>query len=252
MNGPEPACAIPDLGPEVYTRWRASEIGATTERLEGQLILALLGDVSGCRVLDVGCGDGKFALELTKRGAIVTGIDASAAMIDAAKGPGETTRYGYHLSGGDGRASSVPSRAVRCGDGNRYPLLRRRRGPCLPRDRARVATRRPSRHWRARQVEHMGGWASRSRLAGLAAVAPGPVLDCNRASGPRRTGRFGRQERARGDLLSAVGPHRAATKPLRSRAEPTYHDWCWFRGALCDQAWRKGLERSRMFQWFAR
>jgi len=86
MNSAEPACAISDLGPEIYARWRASEIGATTERLEGQLILALLGDVSGCRVLDVGCGDGEFALELAKRGAIVTGIDASAAMIDAAKG----------------------------------------------------------------------------------------------------------------------------------------------------------------------
>lgn len=39
----------------------------------------------GRRVLDVGCGDGEFAVELAKRGAIVTGIDASAAMIDAAK-----------------------------------------------------------------------------------------------------------------------------------------------------------------------
>jgi ubiquinone biosynthesis O-methyltransferase len=79
------ACAIPDLGPEVYARWRASEIGATTERLEGQLILELLGDVSGRKVLDVGCGDGDFALELARRGAVVTGVDASAAMIDAAK-----------------------------------------------------------------------------------------------------------------------------------------------------------------------
>ena len=76
---------IPDLGPEVYARWRASGIGATTERLEGQLILELVGDVSGCRVLDIGCGDGEFALELTKRGAIVTGIDSSPAMIDAAR-----------------------------------------------------------------------------------------------------------------------------------------------------------------------
>ena len=33
----------------------------------------------------MGCGDGAFALELTKCGAIVTGIDASAATIDAAK-----------------------------------------------------------------------------------------------------------------------------------------------------------------------
>jgi ubiquinone biosynthesis O-methyltransferase len=85
MTSSEPACAIPDLGPEVYARWRASEIGATTERLEGELILELLGDVSGYGVLDIGCGDGEFALELTKRGAVVTGIDSSPAMIDAAK-----------------------------------------------------------------------------------------------------------------------------------------------------------------------
>ena len=79
------ACAVPDLGPELYSRWRASEIGATTERLESQLVLELVGDASGRNVLDVGCGDGEFALELTRRGAVVTGIDASAAMIDAAK-----------------------------------------------------------------------------------------------------------------------------------------------------------------------
>ena len=77
MNNSEPASELPDLGPDVYARWRTSEIGTITERLEGQLILELVGDVSGCRVLDVGCGDGEFALELTKRGAVVTGIDAS-------------------------------------------------------------------------------------------------------------------------------------------------------------------------------
>jgi hypothetical protein len=53
----EGACAVPDLSPEAYTRWRASEIGAITERLESQLILELVGDVGGRRVLDVGCGD---------------------------------------------------------------------------------------------------------------------------------------------------------------------------------------------------
>ena len=73
-----------DLGPDIYARWRASEIGAATERLERQLIVELVGDVAGSRVLDVGCGDGDLALELTKRGAIVTGIDSSAAMIEVA------------------------------------------------------------------------------------------------------------------------------------------------------------------------
>ena len=81
----EPACASPDFWLEVYTRWRASEIGNITDQLERQLILELVGDVSGCRILDVGCGDGELTVELWKRGAIVIGIDSSAAMIDAAK-----------------------------------------------------------------------------------------------------------------------------------------------------------------------
>ena len=80
------SCEIPGLAPEVYARWRASEIGAATEGLERQLILELVGDVSGRRVLDVGCGDGALTVELTRRGATVTGVDASAAMIEAAKG----------------------------------------------------------------------------------------------------------------------------------------------------------------------
>jgi len=66
-------------------RWLASEIGASTERLERQLIVGLVGDVRGGRVLDIGCGYGEFALELMRRGTIVTGIDASDEMIDAAR-----------------------------------------------------------------------------------------------------------------------------------------------------------------------
>jgi ubiquinone biosynthesis O-methyltransferase len=73
-----------DSWPKIYARWRATEIGVTTGRLESQLILELVGDVTGRRVLDVGCGDGEFAMQLAGRGAIVTGIDASAAMIEAA------------------------------------------------------------------------------------------------------------------------------------------------------------------------
>jgi ubiquinone biosynthesis O-methyltransferase len=77
--------SLPGLGPEAYARWRASETGAITEKLERKLILEMVGDVSGLRVLDVGCGDGELACELAQRGAIVTGIDASAAMIEAAR-----------------------------------------------------------------------------------------------------------------------------------------------------------------------
>ena len=76
---------IPNLGPEVYSQWRGSSIGAITEALQRRLILDLLGDIRGLRVLDIGCGDGSLAIELHRRGAIVTGIDRSSAMIDAAK-----------------------------------------------------------------------------------------------------------------------------------------------------------------------
>jgi ubiquinone/menaquinone biosynthesis C-methylase UbiE len=74
-----------DLGPDTYARWRASEIGAITEGLERRLILEVAGGVAERTVLDVGCGDGDLAVELAKGGAIVTGIDASAVMIDAAR-----------------------------------------------------------------------------------------------------------------------------------------------------------------------
>jgi ubiquinone/menaquinone biosynthesis C-methylase UbiE len=84
MSHGSPVCA-PELAPDAYARWRTSEIGAITERLEKQLILELAGNVSNCTVLDVGCGDGEFTLELVKRHAIVTGVDASPAMIDAAR-----------------------------------------------------------------------------------------------------------------------------------------------------------------------
>jgi len=73
------------LAPESYAAWRGSEIGAATDRLERGLILDLAGDVGGREVLDVGCGDGEFAVELGRRGAFVTGVDASPAMIGAAK-----------------------------------------------------------------------------------------------------------------------------------------------------------------------
>lgn len=85
MTACEAEGRLPDLGPDVYARWRASKLGAITERLERRLILELVGDVGNCRVLDVGCGDGEFALELARRGASVVGIDSSSEMIEAAR-----------------------------------------------------------------------------------------------------------------------------------------------------------------------
>lgn len=80
-----PAHIAAALGPDDYVEWRGTQVGAITERLERRLILAMAGDVDGCRVLDLGCGDGELALELWRRGARVVGVDASASMIEAAR-----------------------------------------------------------------------------------------------------------------------------------------------------------------------
>jgi SAM-dependent methyltransferase len=80
----QPIFDLPGLSPDAYARWRASEVGAITERLERQLILDLIGEVRDRRILDVGCGDGDLAVHLAKCGAHVVGVDASSAMIEAA------------------------------------------------------------------------------------------------------------------------------------------------------------------------
>jgi ubiquinone biosynthesis O-methyltransferase len=99
---------LPELGPDAYRRWRASEIGAITERLERRLILEMLGNVDGLRVLDVGCGDGELACELATRGATVTGVDSSGAMIEAAKY--RSAQQGSDIAFQVSRAENLPFR----------------------------------------------------------------------------------------------------------------------------------------------
>lgn len=47
----------------------------------------------GLRVLDVGCGEGWLVRDLEKEGAIATGIDASAPLIDAARAAHDSGDY---------------------------------------------------------------------------------------------------------------------------------------------------------------
>jgi SAM-dependent methyltransferase len=48
-------------------------------------MLRLVGDVSGRRILDAGCGSGPLTAVLRDSGAVVTGFDTSAAMVDLAR-----------------------------------------------------------------------------------------------------------------------------------------------------------------------
>lgn len=71
--------------PLSYGRWRQSRLGRITDTLERDLILALVGPVTGRKVLDIGCGDGNLSLALVQAGAHVTGIDADPRMLEAAR-----------------------------------------------------------------------------------------------------------------------------------------------------------------------
>lgn len=48
-------------------------------------VLRAVGDVDGLVVVDVGCGEGRFARMLAERGAITIGVDPTAALIEQAR-----------------------------------------------------------------------------------------------------------------------------------------------------------------------
>ena len=63
------------------------------EAIEGPALLEVLGEVSRLRVLDLGCGDGRFGRQLLERGAAsYVGIDASRRMVERAL-PGMVVRH---------------------------------------------------------------------------------------------------------------------------------------------------------------
>src|SRR6476660_2481577 len=53
--------------------------------LQRPAVLALAGDVAGRRILDAGCGSGPLFAELRERGAVISGIDASAGILEVAR-----------------------------------------------------------------------------------------------------------------------------------------------------------------------
>jgi len=75
----------PVVRAETYARWRATPLGRITEQVETDVIFGLAGSLAGKRVLDVGTGDGTYAIEAAKRGAHATAVDAQIEMREAAR-----------------------------------------------------------------------------------------------------------------------------------------------------------------------
>lgn len=94
---PTAGSPIPGLGPASYEHWRASDLGSLTQALQEALMLELVGDITGQDVLDVGCGDGTFALMLHTRGGAVSAVDPSEDMIRAAQARAEAAGADIHF-----------------------------------------------------------------------------------------------------------------------------------------------------------
>jgi len=65
-------------------RW-ASEVGSYIDFIQRELILQMVEQWSGIQILEVGTGTGRFALELAQKGARVTAVDISSAMLKVAQ-----------------------------------------------------------------------------------------------------------------------------------------------------------------------
>ena len=93
-----------------YARWRKSPLGAVTEDLEQRAVFSLSGDPGGLRVLDVGCGEGAYAVRASRAGADVVGLDRSRSMLEAARA--RATSAGAVVTWGQGDAGALPFRGA--------------------------------------------------------------------------------------------------------------------------------------------
>ena len=96
----------PVVTAQTHARWRATTLGGIIERVETNVVLDLLGSLQGRHVLDVGTGDGAYALQCAARGAIVTALDLEQEMLDAARA--RALARGVNVTLRRGRAERLP------------------------------------------------------------------------------------------------------------------------------------------------
>lgn len=94
------------IGPQAYASWRTTSLGAITEAIEQRVVLDMMGELAGARVLDAGCGDGALVCASASRGADATGVDPDPAMLAAASS--RATRAGVRATFLEGRVERLP------------------------------------------------------------------------------------------------------------------------------------------------
>ena len=86
-------------------------IGQLLQQDQERVLFAFLGDVSNMRILDLGTGTGRAAMALARRGARVTGVDASSEMLTVARRRAAEDALAIDFSEGDAHALAFPDRS---------------------------------------------------------------------------------------------------------------------------------------------
>ena len=86
-------------------------IGRLIAETQERQIASFLQPVAGRRILDVGTGTGRAAIALARRGALVTGVDASAEMLHVAEQRAREAGVAVTFSGGDAHALHFADRS---------------------------------------------------------------------------------------------------------------------------------------------
>jgi len=221
-----------------YAAWRASSLGSITERLERAAVLDLVGEPATVDVLDVGAGDGAYAIALARKGAWATALDPSAAALRAARRAARDCGERLRLVRGGRAGAAVRGRRLRRRRRCDGALLHPRARPRGLRDRTRASTGGTARHRRTGPLERMGGVAARESAVQTLDLAPHPILDSSRPEAPGGT----RGTRPRSDSRSGVppAPHVGCGRPRagRSLAWTRHHGWGCVRGASSGEAGR--------------
>jgi SAM-dependent methyltransferase len=89
----------------------AGPIGELVAESQARVLLAFAGPLAGRTVIDVGTGTGRAAIALAARGAAVTGIDASDAMLRVGRERAAAREVDVTFAAGDAHAIPYPDRS---------------------------------------------------------------------------------------------------------------------------------------------
>ena len=101
--------------PEMAATFDAKRFGGPIGRIlledQERVLAESLGDVTGRRILDMATGTGRAALALARRGALVTGVDASAEMLAIARKRASEAGLSVDFDEGDAHALTYPNQS---------------------------------------------------------------------------------------------------------------------------------------------